>query len=85
MTAAALVTATAAAVMLGYGPAYVLALMVAERRDRKRTPAPLVGLSSAEWDELTALQDRARAEFESTPIYDRMVCEQIEKAEGWAL
>jgi hypothetical protein len=83
MTAAALVTATAAALIFGFGPGFALALWVAARRDSKRTPAPVVGLSTAEWDELTALQDRARAEFESSPIYDRLVCEAIEKAEGW--
>lgn len=81
MTAAATTLALAAAFIFGYAPAYVLALKVRARRDR-RTPL-VVGLSSAEWDELKALQNRARAEFESTPIYDRMVCEQIEKAEGW--
>lgn len=83
MTAAAAVIWAAAAVMFGFGPAFCAALLLAERRDRKKA-ALVVGLSSAEWDELTALQDKARAEFESSPIYDRMVCEAMEKAEGWS-
>lgn len=63
MSAAAAVFALSAAFMFGYGPAFCAALMAAERRDRKKPP-PVVGLSDAEWDELTALQDKARAEFD---------------------
>lgn len=81
MTADVVVTAAASLLMFGYGPLFCA---VTRRRARKPAPAPVVGLTTAEWDELTALQDKARAEFESTPIYDRLVCEQMERAEGWA-
>lgn len=82
MTADVAVTAAASLLMFGYGPLFCA---VTRRRTRRQpTPSPVVGLTTAEWDELTALQDKARAEFESTPIYDRLVCEQMERAEGWA-
>lgn len=83
MTPDVAVLAAAVALMFGYGPAFCA---VARWRNRRKPAAApvVVGLSTAEWDELTALQDRARADFERTPIYDRMVCEEIERAEGWA-
>lgn len=74
-----------AALMFGYGPVFC---WLADRRTRRQNVAvpvaPAVGLSDVEWAELTALQNKARAEDDATPLYDRMVCEQMEKAEGWA-
>lgn len=84
MTADVAVTAAASLLMFGYGPLFCAVTRRRTRRQPAPAPAPVVGLTTAEWDELTALQDKARAEFEGTPIYDRMVCEQMERAEGWA-
>jgi hypothetical protein len=88
MNAAAAVFAISAAFMLGYGPAYCLTVALRKRRDRRqlaRTPQPR---AHVEWSRLQAAVAQARADIaagviEGTPIYDRMVCEQIEKAEGW--
>jgi hypothetical protein len=64
MNAAATILALAAAVMLGYGPGFCLAVKLAERRDRKQEVARRAHLSS-EWSRLTALQDKARAEIDA--------------------
>jgi hypothetical protein len=80
MTAAAWVFAVAAAVMFGFGPAFCLALWLAERRDLR------------EDEQLRAVEDRRvdaewfalLAATETTPIFDQLVCEQIEREEGWA-
>ena len=88
MNAAAAVFALSAAFMLGYGPAYCLTIALRQRRDRRqlaRTPQPR---AHVEWSRLQAAVAQARADIaaeaeEGTPLYDRLVCEQIEKAEGW--
>ena len=88
MNAAAAVLWTAAAVMLGYGPAYCLTVALRQRRDRRqltRLPQPR---AHVEWSRLQTAVAQARADIaakaeEGTPLYDRLVCEQIEKAEGW--
>ena len=88
MTPAAFTFALAAAAMLGYGPAYCLAVALRQRRDRRqlaRLPQPR---AHVEWSRLQAAVAQARADIaaeaeEGTPLYDRLVCEQIEKAEGW--
>lgn len=63
MTPDVAVLAAAVVLMFGYGPAFCA--VARWRNRRKPAAAPVVGgLSSAEWDELTALQDKVRAEFD---------------------
>jgi hypothetical protein len=70
MSAAATVPFAASAAIFGYA----LVVAVAERRAARAEA------------ERRARAQRARvvlAASEPTPLYDRMVCEQMEKAEGW--
>ena len=90
MSAAATVLATCAAFMFGFGPAFCAAVWLSDRRDRRRQqPEPVRPCRlHTEWAQLRSAVDQARADIdvrdqEGTPLYDRMVCEQIEKAEGW--
>lgn len=79
MTAASAILWTAAAFMFGYGPAYYLALHVRERREDRadaRRREEQDRQVDREWLALLAATE--------TSVYDQLVCESIEKAEGWA-
>lgn len=80
MTAAAWVLAVAAAVMFGFGPAFCLALWLAERRDRIEDEQ----LRAVEGHRVDAERFALLAATEPTPIYDELKCKEIEKAEGWS-
>lgn len=86
MIAAALVLATASALMFAVNR---LAKWLEGGRTTLDTLTATPRLHE-EWPRLQAAVDQARADIaaeetkEGTPLYDRMVCEQIEKAEGWA-
>jgi hypothetical protein len=68
MSAAAFVTGLAAVFMFGYGPAFCLAVRLAERRDQKTVPAPelpnpLLGHPSLRTHQTVArIRDRIAAE-----------------------
>ena len=86
MTADVVVLAASSVVMFGYGPVFYAVARHRKRRELARLPQPRAHL---EWSRLQAAVAQARADIaaeakEGTPLYDRMVCEQIEKAEGWA-
>ena len=80
MNPATLVLWSAAALMFGYGPAYLAVVALRDhlhdRADKARREQQARQVSP-EW--LAVL-----AATEPTPIYDRLVCEQMEQAEGWA-
>lgn len=89
MNAAAAVFALSAAFMVGYGPAYCLAVALRQRRDRRQLASTPQPRAHVEWSRLQAAVAQARADIaaeaeEGTPLYDRLVCEQMERAEGWA-
>lgn len=80
MTAATAILWTATAFMLGYGPAYCLALAVRERREDRADARRREEQDRAvdrEWFTLLAAT-------ETTPIYDQLECESMERAEGWS-
>ena len=80
MTAAAQIIATAAAIIWLASPAYVAGLYCRLRLDQRaeaRVRAEQGRQVSAEW--LAVL-----AATEPTPVYDQLMCEQMERAEGWA-
>lgn len=79
MTAASAILWTAAAFMFGYGPAYYLALHVRERREDRADARRREEQDRAVDREWLALL----AATETTPIYDALKCEEIERAEGW--
>lgn len=86
MSADVVVLAASSVVMFGYGPVFYAVARHRKRRELARTPEPRL---HTEWSRLQEAVAQARADIaagvvEGTPIYDRMVCEQIEKAEGWA-
>ena len=80
MTTAAIILWVAAALMFGWAPLVLVVAWVTERldaRDESKRRAQQDREVTPEW--LAVL-----AATEPTPIYDRLVCEQMERAEGWA-
>ena len=76
MSAAAAVFWAFAAFTFGYGPAYVLTLILRDRRDR-REEARLQAEEDRRLDEEWAAVVAAT----STPVCDQLVCEAIERRE----
>lgn len=78
MSAAAALFWIAAAFTFGYGPAFVLTLILRDRRDQRedaRRQAERDRRAEEEWAAVVAAT--------STPIFDQLTCEAIERAEGW--
>lgn len=80
MSPAVQILFTAAAIIWLASPAYVAGLhfrLKLDRRDQARRRAEQGREVNAEWLAILAAT-------EPTPIYDALMCEQIEKAEGWS-
>lgn len=79
MPAAAAVLITAAVIIWGAGPAWAFCLAVSARMDaraEKRRRVEQGREVSPEWLAILAAT-------EPTPIYDALMCESMERAEGW--